>query len=427
VRGDEPFRRRTLLWIVGLSGVSLAAALVFVVLGSELVPVQSVQPDAYSRSALGHEAFVELLRRLDVPVLVSRHGSAARAQGDAVLVVLEPQLWTLDDPRSSLLEALWTRSGPTLVVLPKYEAVPDPGNPSWIARAGWIDANRVQEVLGAVRVTERIVRPPAPVSEWQLREGALGVAPTLRRPQLIAWPRAGTKPEWRELIVSSQGVLALELRTSVGAPVVVVSDPDLFATHGLGDGDNALLAVALVEYLRRGSAAVVVDETLHGHQLRPTVWRELVELPLVLATVHGALVLALLAWAAVRRFGAAQKPPPPIEPGKGFLIENTAELLRYGGHSGHTLRRYWFNTLTEVGQRLNAPTQLSSVELRRWLAHEADRRGISPPVEALASEVDELSAASEKRHGRAVLRVARRVHDWRQDMLDGHRRDPSPS
>jgi hypothetical protein len=429
VSREGPFNRTALAWVVGLSGVSLVAALVFVVLGGELVRVESAEADAYSRSALGHEAFVEMLRRLDVPVLVSRHSSVARAGEDAVLAFLEPRPWTLGDSEPSLLAHVWTRMGPTLVVLPKYEAVPLGGHPAWIERVNWIGRERVESVVEALGVTARVVRVEGSIGSeaWRLQEEAVAVAPTLSRPQLLVPGPAAQKVDGRELIAAPEGVFALELRTAFGAPILVVSDPDIFATHGLGDGDNALLAFALVEYLREGEAAVVIDETLHGHEVRPTVWRELVEFPLVLATAHGVLLLVVLAWAAVRRFGAPERPPPAIEPGKGFLIENTAELLRYGGHSGHTLRRYWFNTLQEVGQRLNAPSHLGSVELRRWLDELATERGVEPPVEELGLAVDELGVASERRQGRAVLRLARRIHDWRKDMLDGPRRDSRPS
>ena len=46
--------------------------------------------------------------------------------------------------------------------------------------------------------------------------------------------------------------------------------------------------------------------------------------PLVLASAQALLALLVLLWSGMRRFGAPRAVEPPIEPGKRFLIENTA-------------------------------------------------------------------------------------------------------
>src|SRR5207245_1471038 len=114
--------------------------------------------------------------------------------------------------------------------------------------------------------------------------------------------------------------------------VLVVADPDLVNTAGLGRGSNAAIARHLfVDVL--GAKGLVVDETLHGFSHAPSIWGELFDFPLALVTLHLAAVAALAVWAALGRFGKAQKVPPRVAPGKRALIENTAALLGYGGHA----------------------------------------------------------------------------------------------
>src|SRR6185436_16030104 len=110
--------------------------------------------------------------------------------------------------------------------------------------------------------------------------------------------------------------------------------------HGLARGDNAAIALAAIEAERPVGGVVVVDETLHGHVAAPSLWRELFDFPLSLATLSVLLALAFLLWAAMGRFGKPRPDTRPLGAGKRYLIDNTAELTRHGGHAAHALERY---------------------------------------------------------------------------------------
>ena len=193
--------------------------------------------------------------------------------------------------------------------------------------------------------------------------------------------------------------------------VLVLTDPDLISNHGLKRGANAALAVAMVEMLREGHRPVIFDETLHGLEARPNLFVELFRFPLLLTVVQAALVLVLLLWAGAGRFGAPRREAPG-------LIDNTANLLLFGGHSRSMLSRYLATTLREAGRALQAPEGLGDEELRGWLAKVARRRGVSVDLESLREEVRALERG--KRADRArVLPLARRVHRFRKEILDG--------
>src|SRR5262249_37778650 len=123
--------------------------------------------------------------------------------------------------------------------------------------------------------------------------------------------------------------------------------------------------------------------------------------------------LALL-WSTTGRFGAPVAGAAGPAAGKLTLIENTAELMRSGGHAGFALERYLQLSVQEVARRTHAPAH---VEPRAWIAHLEKAHRVRHSLDAL--ERDARAAPRE-----AALAVAARIHRWRQEMIDGSVRDP---
>src|SRR5262249_19925555 len=157
---------------------------------------------------------------------------------------------------------------------------------------------------------------------------------------------------------------------------LVLSDPDILSNHGLGEGDNARLALEVLEHARESWRSVVVDETLHGFERIPSLWGELFAFPLLPAGVQGAVALLLLVWSGLGRFGRPGAGPAGLAPGKGVLIENTALLLRSAGHSAYSLGRYFDATLAEVARALHAPAFARGGETDAWLLEVGRKRGV---------------------------------------------------
>ena len=161
-----------------------------------------------------------------------------------------------------------------------------------------------------------------------------------------------------------------------------------------------------------------MDETLHDHGLgRPeSFWKQLFAFPLALTLAQVIAGILVFVWAGAGRFGAPVPLPPPIEPGKRVLIDNTAELLRFGGHTHHILSRYYRATVTEVARRLHAPPAMGSAELREWLERVGKARGLSVGLRAIEADLAELGRYHRGREHQLVA-VATRIHRWRRGML----------
>jgi hypothetical protein len=115
------------------------------------------------------------------------------------------------------------------------------------------------------------------------------------------------------------------------------------------------------------------------------------------------------------------EPPPTLPPSKAFLIENTAELLRFGGHSSFALARYYQDIVTTVAQLANAPSGLTPTETRDWLVALGERRGVSIDLRELEATVDAIACAEDDEDSRRVLATARRIFAWKSELTDGDR------
>ncbi len=412
-----PFSRRALWWIIGVSSLSLLVGLAYLVFGDS-EPQSSSGANSFSRSALGHRGFVELLRTLDVPVIVSRHQSNARATG-GLLVVAEPRG---GDGDGAAAGAMLPRHAPLLLVLPKRMGWPSPRHQGWIEAAELVPTSEVEQVLATYGVEGTVARGASLADLGAIGELA-GHAPALAEPQLL------TGSNLAPLLSGPGGILIGELITAnddAGSDaatrrIVVLSDPDLIANHGLDDGDNAALAVALVDHLRK-HGAVVIDEAHHGFERQSSLLTMMASFPWVLIPLGGLLTVIALLWAGAGRFGAPLPTAAPMARGKQALLDNTAELLRSGGHTGHVLDRYLKNAMQDVGQRLNAGAQVAPAALSGWLSRTGRARGVSIDLEKLSADVAALPREGPRLEARALV-TARAIHRWRQEMIDGSRRD----
>lgn len=405
---ENPFSRSAGLVLVLVVGTSLLLGLILALFG-ESPERSSSGSDGTSSSALGHRAFLELLRREPIPVVVSR--VPAPPSPGSLLVLAEPEVGGSDGSGLRLQSYLedWER---VLLVLPKWRGHEDEQHPGWIESVSLREETRVAEVLEELELEGTVLRlPDAAALAWREPYGFL---PTLARPQLI------TSDEIEPVIDCDQGILLGRLPAEDGdSRRWVLSDPDLLANHGLGRGDNAALVRAIVGDLVADGAPVVVDETLHGGIRVQSLLRELTRFPLALVLIQALLTLAVLLWAAVKRFGPILPVPAALGRSKQALLDNTAQLLLLGGHHGPILARYWNQTLHVVADAGHVPPGESAVRLER-LQLASTRRGLADHPRELQQDLAALDTA---RPAASIhfLRLARRIHAWREEMSHGSR------
>jgi hypothetical protein len=395
--------------LVTLASVSFALGLLLMVFGQDPSDVRSPGSDTFSYSALGHRGWAETLRNLGWTVVVSRRHWDEPLGAGALLVLAEP---VVDDAAAERrLERLVESASRVLIVLPKWRGVEHPDDSRWVRYVEPVpeeDVERVGEEVERLGIEER-------ATGWSTTQMG-SVSPTLRAAQLLDGDY-GERFAW-----CSSGALFAR-RTA--RYEYILSDPDIVANHGLAAGDNAILAVAAVEIAAGEADVIVFDETLHGHAIERDLWRELLTFPVALASLHVLAAVLVLVAAGMARFGSPEPVAPPLEAGRHTLVENTAELLEFGGHAGHTLARYFERAVRDVVALHRGELEEAGVPV---LAAQriARRRGVDLDLSKLADEVRDAAIwrpSGARGSARRTLRVARRIHAWREEVFDGTRRD----
>ena len=398
--------RRTLAWVLLIGGGAFLGAMALLVFGTSRP--ETVAPSAFSRSAIGHKAFAETLRRLGVPVLVSRYRSLDKGGQGSLLIVAEPS----QDPGEGFgaLAALPR----VLLVLPKWQGRPDDNKRGWIESRAPVGISAIERLLQAVAPGARLVLGTGTASFPA--GGSFDGRVELHEPQTIAGGGL------RAIINSPQGMLVAE-RASGDRRLWILADPDLLSNQGIGQADNAAIAVGLVEALRPAGGAVVIDEVLHGFEQHPNLLRLAFTPPFLMVTIAAAAAVLLLLWAGTGRFGAPPASPPLLAAGKATLIGNAAGLLILGGTINTMPARYLQMLAGSVSVALNGPAAAAAAERLAWLDRVAAARRLTRRLQPLQGRAARLAGAR-RSDPRRALQLALAIHRWQREMLHGADRDP---
>ena len=400
------FERRGMRKLLGIVVPSFLIALTLAVVGAGLVPVQQHGRNSYSRSAVGHDALVAMLERLGIPVVRSQARSGLHASRGGVLLILDAQR-DQDDVMIDLdrLRKMVDNAPVTLLALPKWDVRPMRGRPDWarsIDRVQWMATRLLADL--ELRDTELVPDVQTMSIPWTTQN--FGPPPVLADAQLV---RSG---DLDPLIQHGPNILVGETRFR-GRRIVLLTDPDLLTTRGLADESNAILAVRLIEHLRRGGP-VVVDEVLHGYASNPTVWRSAFQPPVVYLVAHGLLCLLLLLWAGWRRFGPPPAPRRVHPEGLRERVDQAAKLLGAGPTAGVALTGYLAETRRAVQRHYAAPGTGYRAP-PETLDRLARARGAEETWSTLSRAVKQAVSGRTPSIPEAV-QLGRRVHQWRQEM-----------
>jgi hypothetical protein len=362
--------------------------------------------NSFSRSAIGHRAFVATLRKLGVPVEISRFRTLDKVGSSNLLLLLEPDLVAGKELLSELDSV-----GHVLLVLPKWVGSTDPAKPIWINHMEPLPVEDVQKVLRATLPDGEVIRKSRTVTyDAQKFGGKLSISD----PQFLN--TLGDVPV-QPLLKIPDGVLLAELRGR-NNEVWVLSDPDLLSNAGLDDADNGVIAVSIVEALLPPGGTVVIDETSHGFEQRPNLLRLLLHPPFIAIGIAGIAALLIVIWAGAPRFGAPQAETVGLAAGKVTLVRNAAQLLRLGTTAANLLQSYRRLVLSEAIAELHGPPGLDELGQAAWLDRAAQHRGLKIRLTPLLNDI----ATAEAGHLDAAraLRFTLELHRWKQEIMHGN-------
>jgi hypothetical protein len=339
----NPFTMRSALLLVA-GGAALFVALLWMV-GAGLVggSVNDGGGHAGGKGLNGYAGFARLIEAQGRKVSLARSPGSLKQPG---ILVLTPQHWS----DGSELERIYQDhrwSGPTMIVLPKWQAMALPAalRPQG-AKEGWVvlgeaDTPRWSGFLDEVGVSVAAMRQG---NLWQAQgfSGALPVPDKMLSgsgERLVPLVEAadgsilaaylgdgGSYPGLaaRALEPPEQGV-----KGQSGGPLVLVFEPDLINNYGLAREQNARLAMALVSAMdESGQMPVIFDLTLNGHARASNLLTLAFTPPFLAATLCLLLAAVVIGWRAFLRFGPPRRTERAIAFGKRALVSNSAGFLR---------------------------------------------------------------------------------------------------
>lgn len=396
-------RRWAFLGLTALASASLVGAVFSGLYGDLAFDKTSIDPDAFSRSALGHFGFVEWLRREGYTPMIVRSPKTREAAEDVPAIVLEPNPY---HPAARLAIApLARREGPTLIVAPKRQGVVDPDDPKWIFDAWTIATNESVKILDQCGLAATIDRA----------EGeATFPHPSLAEPLRLGGAQTFTSAQLEPIVGEPEKILLGRHRER--DQVYFLADPDLVANHGIDDPSHREFLRVVLSEMGWAPGPVMIDETVHGATFERDLWREALRMPLLPLTLS-ALALAIVTVLAAHRFLAPRRETALFDAGKLALIKNTAGLHGESMNADDLCRRFRAMVESDVAAHLRLP-EGGSPEERRARIH-ARAAGLGKPFDLDAWQQE----VREKTRGRtgaqtALLAIAR-LRNWQTEVMRG--------
>lgn len=342
----NPFNPRTVLALVLLGAALFIALLYMIGSGMDSGSTNDGGGHAGGKGLNGYAALADLLERRGYTV--SRARSKARLD-EPGLLVLTPPLYG-DAEKLGEIIAKRRHTGPTLLVLPKWETMPASAATGQAkARRGWVvigdakapDWGNALKDVGSLDL--KVDALHAASARWNGlgRDGSLAApqaAQTMTSGSMVALVRDGNGQMLAGYLDDSGIYPELDRDAGVSAstannedlqPLVIVAEPDLLNNYGLADRDRALLALALVgSAMEHKHLPVSFDLTLNGFSRSANLLTLAFTPPFLAATLCLLLAAIVAGWRALLRFGPPRLGRRAIAFGKRALVSNAAGLIR---------------------------------------------------------------------------------------------------
>ncbi|PLK27300.1 hypothetical protein [Novosphingobium sp. TH158] len=368
--GASPFNPRVVLGMV-LFGVAVFLALLWMIgAGMTQGPANNGGAHVGGKGLTGYAGLSQLLEKQGYAVSRVRNEDGLKGPG---LVILTPPH---EANGKDVLRIIADRRfvGPTILVLPKWRAVPasmlnlDEG----AAKDGWVaiddaDLPHWPKELEGYDIAPRVEKGTA-AGTWR-GLGRSGALPDKRFQHIggeyLVPLVADAGNSMLAAYVQDDGYYP-DLAAAAGIesygedeglyPLVVVAEPDLLNNWGMADSRRAMLALDLIERASAGRRGpVAFDMTLNGFKASANLLTLAFRPPFVAATICLLIAALIAGWRAFRRYGPPHVPGRAIAFGKRALVANSAGLVRRSGRL-HLLAAPYATLLRErVARKLALP------------------------------------------------------------------------
>lgn len=408
-RAESLMSMRIVLILLSVGIFTFSAFFVLSAYAPNLRHQETGGPHALSTGATGFAALIKFVDKMVSPATPSRdQWNTAYHEG---LVVYTPDEY--DD--LAYAPEVVPGVGGRLVILPKWDVLPDPAKKGWVQRVKTLprdivkfNTSEFQEDYRELRVDRNGLRESyslyaAPEYGFLLPTERYAIG-SIDRLQYFTH-----HPALTPIILADEGkIIVARLVLPEGyAPYIIVAEPDLLNTLGMADLKRARLAAYLFASLKTDEP-VLFDVSLNGFDQSRNVLQYLLSPPLLGTILCFIAITGLMAWHAAFRFGPTIRPLQAHEYGKAALADNAAAMIgladmtsRFGGRYANYVRQ-------RLRRRFGFPASLS--------IDEVDRKIRSALGKELAKQYDEaMQSAFSAVTDAEMLKSVRKLHQIRKD------------
>ena len=393
---------RTALIAIVVATLSFVSLIVLSAFAPEFEDRNQAGLHAYSKSALGYNFAVSLLEESGATVTINRDPRVLDFPLEDDLLVLTPANRT---DANEIAELELGRSGnATLIVLPKRWGTRDPLNSRFHESVALLRDSTVARILHAVSEEGALDRVD-PVPEAQM-EG-------VRYPMVISEAmQVLNGPDLLPVISVEGGALLARL---AGTDVFILSEPELFNTHGLSHAENADLMVSFMMAIASETGQlrpITIDTTLHGFERGRSLLRAIFEPPLLGATLFAFATAILLGWSAFLRFGRPRPQAPDVATGRQSLINSTTGLFSLTHQEASLADDYGALATRLTVRSLGFPSDQSAERTEEILERRMAVQTRKNPDLPDRPDPSTVSGAA------SLLAFAQNYHTWKEELSD---------
>lgn len=406
------FNRSAVIALSGLLGIVSMAWLYFAVQGRDTQAGAERATTSVSASALGFKGLADLLRDFGFTVARNRLAAPPGGLNGSVAVIASPR--SVDEFKSAIQR--FEDAHAILLVAPKHLETRAPQPNRFVLEQELLDEDLASRLVGSAASGLRIARPAsAPDHAVSL----IGPAPRGRPSQVLEMTDADLR-----IVVGSEGrggdpTTALLVELQASAPRIwLLADAEPLNNRGLFHQDNAVFAIRLFDALAHSDRKVVFDEAMNGDIVAPTALANLFSLPWLALTAALLGLIAVIGLTGAYRFGDPKEGAVGIAAGRMALLDAAARLhLARDGGAGAS-RIFLRRTMQVVARRRRAP-RLAEDDLAAWFRPIEARLSTTDSASRLLADARAVASDTSSSTGRSHS-LARRIHRWRLEMLDGH-------
>ncbi|MDM7954785.1 DUF4350 domain-containing protein [Blastomonas sp.] len=431
--GTNPFARGTVLLMVAIGFAAFLALLYAIGAGGALRSGNNGAAHGASVSSIGYSALGRLLEQTGTKVSYGRGPNALQQQD---MLIVTPEI-SADPEELAALVNQRAFTGPTIIILPKWQVTPEQG-----LKSGWVRLDSPMLAMQAPQLLSQLapartklegmdeapipvpfIQPEKPEDRGVMIRQALTSRVTISGDRLKTVLADTATGRARVVVIDDGGWYPALDRTAPDNPaaapgiqqgrypVVIVADADLMNNMGLANRETARQALQIIDSAWSGGGeGVVFDLTQNGLGASENLLSVAFRPPFVGAVV--CLVLAAIAfgWMAFCRFGPALAETRPFGFGKTALVKGSAGLIRRLGRDHLIADAYADLVRDRAARSLGLPPGLPRDQVDARLAM------VAPDVEGHSYETlsDNMRAARDRP---AILAAARALNAWKKEQL----------